>query len=80
MQGKIGISLYTQYFSAGGGTFLTSLMFFICILTQVNFFLYISSTFKRIELWISLNIIYVITLFVVPSVLKCFKVIIIKAR
>jgi len=36
VQGKIGISLYMQYFSAGGGIFLTSLMFCICILTQLS--------------------------------------------
>ena len=74
VQGKIGLSLYIQYFSAGGGIFLTSLMFCICILTQVNVFLYISSIFKKIKFCVSL----LYYSFVLLSVVEYFKIIVIK--
>ena len=41
-QGKLGLSLYLQYFLAGGGIFLTLLMFFVCILAQVNSYIFLS--------------------------------------
>ena len=39
-QGKVGLSLYLQYFLAGGGIFFTLLMFIVCILTQVTLFIF----------------------------------------